>query len=94
MLSQFLSKYGPNKAICNKYTDFFQNYRTATYLNIIEYYSSSWHISIEISKKNPRWVERKGKIWPNSSTKIWTTKPENFFFLYKRSYCIAIYYWV
>ena len=28
----------------------------------------SWHISIESSKKNPRWVELKGKIWSNSTT--------------------------
>ena len=57
MLSQFLPKYGPNRAIFNKYTDFFLELQNCNIC--FEYYSSSWHISIKISKKiQGGWNER------------------------------------
>ena len=44
---------------------FFQNYNMIT--QVININSISQHNSREISKKNPWWVELKGKLWPNST---------------------------
>ena len=53
---------------------FFQNYNMIT--QVININSMSQHISLEISKKNLRWVELKGKIWPNSTiNKVLCTWP-------------------
>ena len=62
--TQFLPKYDPKEHFLMVLPIFFQNYTIIT--EVITINSISWHISIEISKKNPWWEELKGKIWPNS----------------------------
>ena len=56
---------------------FFQNYNIITQVNYIN--SMSQHISLEISKKNPQWVELKGTIWPgftiNKASLTWPASP-------------------
>ena len=57
---------------------FFQNYNMIT--QVININSMSQHISLEISKKNPWWVELKGKIWSNSTINkaplTWPASPQ------------------
>ena len=67
ILAQLLPKYGPRIAIFNNLSVFFQNYNMITQVININWMSQ--HISLEISKKNPWWVELKGKICPNSTIK-------------------------
>ena len=45
---------------------FFENY--SIIVQVINIILISWHVSKEISKKNSRWVELKGKIWSISTT--------------------------
>ena len=60
MLAQFLPKQGRRRAIFNNFTDFFQNYNMIT--QVININSMSQHISLEISKKDPQWVELRVKF--------------------------------
>ena len=73
---------------------------------VININSMSQHISLEISKKNPRWVELKGKIWPNSTINkvplTWPASPwENWMMNIKKfwHYCTFLppppcYWWL
>ena len=53
------------RAIFNNFTKFF--FKTTMITQVININSMSQHISLEISKKNPQWVELKGKIWHKQS---------------------------